>query len=80
MEFDLVIRGGWVVDGSGFPSYVADIGIKNGKIVEVGRISAVASATRAIDAAGLVVSSSFINHHTHLDARRSHGVDDKWRH
>jgi N-acyl-D-amino-acid deacylase len=69
MEYDLVIRGGRVVDGSGFPSYLADIGVKDGKIVEVGRISAVASAARAIDASGLVVSPGFIDHHTHLDAQ-----------
>jgi N-acyl-D-amino-acid deacylase len=69
MEYDALIRGGRVVDGSGFPSYLSDIGIKDGKIVDVGRISPAASAARAIDATGLVVSPGFIDHHTHLDAQ-----------
>ena len=52
MSYDLIIRGGRVVDGSGLPSYVADVGIKDGKIAEVGRLKD--SAARVIDAAGLV--------------------------
>ena len=67
-EYDLLIRGGRVVDGSGFPSYLADVGVKDGAIVEVGHIPAAASAARVIDAGGLVVSPGFIDHHTHLDA------------
>ncbi len=67
--YDLLIRGGRVVDGSGFPSYRADVGTKDGTIVEVGRIPAAASAPCTIDAAGLVVSPGFIDHHTHLDAQ-----------
>src|ERR1041385_171072 len=67
MPYDLIIRGGRVVDGSGLPSYVADVGVKNGKIAEVGRLTE--SATRTIDAAGLAVSPGFIDHHTHLDAQ-----------
>ena len=38
MAYDLVIRGGRVVDGSGLPSYVADVGVKDGKVVEVGKL------------------------------------------
>ena len=67
MAYDLIIRGGRVVDGSGLPSYVADVGVKNGKIAEVGRLTE--SAARTIDAAGLAVSPGFIDHHTHLDAQ-----------
>jgi N-acyl-D-amino-acid deacylase len=69
MEYDVLIRGGRIVDGSGFPSYFADVGIKNGKVLDVGRIAATASATRNIDASGLAVSPGFIDHHTHLDAQ-----------
>ncbi|HEY7715892.1 MAG TPA: amidohydrolase family protein, partial [Candidatus Binatia bacterium] len=67
MAYDLIIRGGRVVDGSGLPSYVADVGIKDGKIAEIGRLKD--SAVRAIDASGLAVSPGFIDHHTHLDAQ-----------
>ena len=63
MAYDLVIRGGRVVDGSGLPSFVADVGIKDGKIAEVGRLKD--GAARTIDAAGLAVSPGFIDHHTH---------------
>ena len=42
-EYDLLIRGGRVVDGSRFPSYLADVGVKDGAVVEVGHIPAAAS-------------------------------------
>ena len=67
MSYDLIIRGGRVVDGSGLPSYVADVGVKDGKIAEVERLKD--GAARTIDAAGLAVSPGFIDHHTHLDAQ-----------
>ena len=61
------MRGGRVVDGSGLPSYMADVGVKDGKVVDVGRLKG--DSARAIDAAGLAVSPGFIDHHTHLDAQ-----------
>ena len=67
MAYDLVIRGGRVVDGSGLPSYVADVGVKDGKVVEVGKLKD--GAATSIDAAGLAVAPGFIDHHTHLDAQ-----------
>ena len=67
MAYDLIVRGGRVVDGSGLPSFVADVGVKDGKITEVGRLKD--SAARTIDAAGLAVSPGFVDHHTHLDAQ-----------
>ena len=67
MAYDLLIRGGRVVDGSGLPSYVADVGVKDGKVAEIGKIKD--SAAKTIDAAGLAVSPGFIDHHTHLDAQ-----------
>ena len=51
MAYDLIVRGGRVVDGSGLPSYVADVGVKDGKIAEVGRLKD--GAARTIDATGL---------------------------
>ena len=67
MEYDLLIRRGRVVDGSGLPSYVADVGVQDGKIAAVGRLNG--SAARTIDADGLAVAPGFIDHHTHLDAQ-----------
>src|SRR3977135_1811329 len=67
MDYDLLIKHGRVVDGSGLPSYIADVGIKAGKIVGMGRLNG--SAARTIDAEGLVVSPGFIDHHTHMDGQ-----------
>jgi N-acyl-D-amino-acid deacylase len=66
MALDLVIRGGSVVDGSGKPRYGADLGIKDGRIVEIGKVGA---AARTIDADGLIVAPGFIDGHTHMDAQ-----------
>ena len=58
--FDVVIRGGRVVDGTGAPWYVADIGIRAGKIARIGRLLD-AEAKRTIDASGLIVAPGFID-------------------
>ena len=64
---DLVIKNGKVVDGSGLPAYIADVGIKDDVIVKVGRVTE--DATEVIDAAGQVVAPGFIDPHTHFDAQ-----------
>jgi len=67
MALDTVIRGGSVVDGSGKPRFTADIGVKDGRIVEIGKVTT--PAARTLDADGLVVSPGFIDGHTHMDAQ-----------
>ena len=67
MPYDLVIRNGMVVDGTGFSRYRADVAIKGGTIVEVGKIRGAAAAT--IDADGRFVAPGIIDLHTHYDAQ-----------
>ena len=67
MAYDLLIRHGRIVDGSGMPAYRGDIAVKDGKIVEIGKITGAAS--RTIDADGLAVSPGFIDNHCHYDAQ-----------
>ncbi len=67
MSHDIVIRGGSVVDGTGAEAFTADVGIKDGRIAEVGKIAA--KGKEEIDADGLTVSPGFIDLHTHLDAQ-----------
>ena len=62
MAYDLLVRHAKVIDGSGGPSFYGDVAVKNGKIVEIGKLGG--SATRTIDAEGLVVSPGFIDNPT----------------
>ena len=67
MAYDLVIKNGMVIDGSGMARYRADVGVKGGKITRIGRISE--PAEEVIDAEGHVVTPGFVDGHTHMDAQ-----------
>ena len=67
-EYDLVIRGGTIVDGTGIPRYRADLGVKGGRVAKIsGRISA--GGAKEIDAGGCIVAPGAIDLHTHFDAQ-----------
>ncbi len=67
MQYDLLIKNGTVVDGSGLPRFQADVAIAGGKIVAIGKIRE--GAREIIDAEGHVVSPGFVDGHTHMDAQ-----------
>jgi N-acyl-D-amino-acid deacylase len=66
-HYDLLIRGGTLVDGSGAPARAGDLAIRDGRIAALGRISG--DADRTIDARGSVVAPGFVDIHTHYDAQ-----------
>src|SRR5580704_6825265 len=67
MAYDLIIKNGRIVDGSGMPAFKGDIAARDGKIVEIGKLHG--NATRTIDADGLAVAPGFIDTHCHYDAQ-----------
>lgn len=67
MPYDLLIKNGLIVDGSGLPGYYGDIGITQGTIAALGKVED--SAREEINARGLVVAPGFIDVHTHYDAQ-----------
>ena len=67
MPYDLVIKNGTVIDGSGLPRYRADVGVRHGRIVAIGRIRERGRDT--VDADGQVVAPGFVDGHTHMDAQ-----------
>jgi N-acyl-D-aspartate/D-glutamate deacylase len=67
MQYDLLIKNGTVIDGSGMPRFRADIGIVHGKIATIGKIRE--QAKQVLDAEGHVVAPGFVDGHTHMDAQ-----------
>jgi N-acyl-D-amino-acid deacylase len=64
---DLILKGGRIYDGSGLPSFIGDVAIRDGRIAEIGRINA--AADRVLDVGGLAVAPGIIDFHTHFDAQ-----------
>ena len=67
MPYDLLIKNGVVIDGSGLPRYRADVGVRHGRIAAIGRIRE--RAREVLDADGRVVTPGFVDGHTHMDAQ-----------
>ena len=67
MAYDLLIKNGRIIDGSGRPAFHGDVGVSNGKIAETGRLDG--PARRVIEADGRVVAPGFVDNHCHYDAQ-----------
>lgn len=70
-DFDLIIRGGTIIDGRRSPRFVGDVGIKDGLVASITGIDGLAKKTadEEIDATGLIVAPGFVDLHTHFDAQ-----------
>ncbi len=66
-QFDLIVRGGTVLDGSGAPGQTADVAVRDGLVVAVGKVDG--TATRVVDADGALVTPGFVDIHTHYDGQ-----------
>ena len=67
MAYDLLIKNGRIVDGSGRPAFHGDVGVVNGKIAELGKLGG--GARRTIEADGRVIAPGFVDNHCHYDAQ-----------
>ena len=67
MAYDLLIKNGRIVDGSGMPAFHGDVAVEDGKIAEIGKLSGAAGQT--VDVGGQVIAPGFIDNHCHYDAQ-----------
>ena len=67
-EYDIIIKGGTIVDGTRIPRYVSDLAIKGGRIAKIGGLRG-SGADKVLDASGLIVAPGFVDLHTHYDAQ-----------
>lgn len=65
--YELILKGGWIYDGSGMPAFIGDLAIRGGRIEAIGRIND--PAERVIDLDGLAVAPGIVDFHTHFDAQ-----------
>ena len=68
VQYDSIIKGGTIVDGTRTPRYISDIAIKDGKIAQIGGLRG-SQASQVLDASGLIVAPGFVDLHTHYDAQ-----------
>ncbi|MBV1687941.1 amidohydrolase family protein [Novosphingobium sp. G106] len=66
MDYDLIVRGGMVIDGTGLPRRRVDLAVKNGRVVRIGRLDHM-GAVEEIDATGMIVAPGIVDAHTHYD-------------
>ena len=66
--YDIIIKGGTVVDGTRAPRYISDVAIKDGKVAKIGGLRG-ATGDKVLDASGLIVAPGFVDLHTHFDAQ-----------
>ncbi len=66
--YDIIIKGGTIIDGTRTPRYVSDLAIRDGKIVQIGGLKG-AQASRVLDATGMIVAPGVVDLHTHYDAQ-----------
>lgn len=67
MPYDIIVRNGTIIDGSGIPAFHGDVAISGGRIAEIGKIKG--EAHRVLNADGLVVAPGIVDNHTHYDAQ-----------
>ena len=67
-EYDIIIKGGTIVDGTGSPRYISDLAVKDGKVAKIGALRG-SGADKVLDASGLIVAPGFVDLHTHYDAQ-----------
>ena len=67
-DYDVIIKGGTIVDGLRTPRYTGDLAIKDGKVAKIGGLRG-ATADKVLDAKGLIVAPGFVDSHTHYDAQ-----------